>query len=267
MGVGAFAACDAPAPSEEQVRADVAAETDAARRLILLETHAKRNPDSANAHLWLARAYRERGGADLTGGAENARAAAEYERAAALDPKDAISRVERGYLFIERDLRTGRVPDATALASAERWVRGAWALDPSCERRHDLIGLFDLELDAMLSASSVHLADDAATILREGIQRCTQDPRWVPAWSAALGRVELSAGHSDEAQRWACAAVAAGHGPAIAACTEAGGEIACSAVRSGDAKLPASSTMKAKFSEAMARCDSSDASGRGTVRP
>lgn len=253
-----LAGCEAAPPSEEQVRADVAAETDQARRLMLLETHAKRNPESASAHLWLARAYRER---------DDARAAAEYEQAASLDPKDAVSRVERGYLFIERDLRRGRVPEAAALESAERWVREAWTLDGSCERRHDLIGIFDVQLDAAKAGQPVALSADAAAIVRDGLANCTSEPRWVPAWSAALGRIEGSAGHFDEAARWACAAVAAGHAPSIADCTKSGGEAACAALRSGESKLSASSKMKAKFAEALVSCSSAGAPLRGTLSP
>ena len=257
IGLGTeLAGCEVLPPSEDQVRADVAAETDQARRLMLLETHVKRNTDSASAHLWLARAYRER---------DDARAVHEYERAASLDPNDSIARVELGYLSIERDLRRGRVPDPASLEVAERWVREAWTLNESCERRHDLIGIFELQLDAVKAGLPVTLSTDAATVVRDGMSRCASDARWIPPWSATFGRIEASKGRLQEAARWACAAVAAGHAPAIADCTKAGGEALCGALQSGEGKLFSSSAIKAKFFKSLASCDSARPPLRGTV--
>jgi hypothetical protein len=243
----ALISCAAPPPTAAEVRAEVEAEVDVARRLMLLEAHVHRNPNSADAALWLARAYRDQG---------DDRAAEEFQRAIALDERHAIARVEYGYSLVEPDLRRGRQPEPETLAEARRWVEAAYAIEPTCDRRHDLIGLLDL------AAGTPSVAD--RSLVESGLAACPEE-RWQRAWSATLGRMLRSSGERAEAEVRLCRAVALGNAGALSACQELAGDASCAHVREGSEKVKGKATLSDAFAAALAACGSSTGTTRGTL--
>lgn len=191
----AFAACDSPLPlpTEEEARKEIE-DAEPARRLMLLEANATRSPDNENAHVWLARGYRER---------KDPRAVDEFNRAIELAPADPVPRIELAYMSIEPDMRRGVDPDPTVLDHAQDLVRPVAGDGATCETRHALVGLYELELSAK------RVDPDAEAYIVASIAACT-DPTVVAGWKGTLGRVYLAEGKLADAATVSCAAVRAG---------------------------------------------------------
>lgn len=198
-------ASEPPPMSEEELSKTIDATPDAEQRLTLLEVHVTRNPDSANGHLWLARAYRERG---------DARAKETFEKAAALDPKDPISRIELAYYLIEPSLRRGVDPAKEDLDTALKLGQEAMAAAPTCETRHHVVGLYELRIEAGV------VDPDVYTFLSEGLEACKTDPMAI-AWEATMGRAYRKEGKKAEAEQWLCKAAVDGNVKAASECLDA----------------------------------------------
>lgn len=202
--LAALAACDTePVRTPEEFRAEVES-AEPQRRLMLLQTHVTRNPDDANAHLWLARAYRER---------KDARAEFEFAEAIRLAPSDPVPRVELSYYAVEDALRRGVDPDPAVLDAAQARVAEVAGDGASCETRHALIGLYDLERDA-------GRVDPAYRAYLESSLAACDQPSTVANWRAALGRLRLAEGDVAGAAESLCAAVRDGNAEAAGECVE-----------------------------------------------
>ena len=188
-----------PLQSEEEARKDIEA-AEPARRLMLIEAHVSENPNSANGHLWLARAYRER---------EDTRALEQFDKAIELAPTDPIPRVEKAYLTIEPALRHGVDPDPATLDAAKALVLPVAGEGASCETRHHMAGLYDIELSA-------GRADDAAEAWLTGAMAAC--PAEAANWRATLGRWYRQKGDLALASEALCGAVKDGNAVAAADC-------------------------------------------------
>ncbi len=196
-------ACESPPlQSEADARAEIEA-AEPARRLMLIEAHVSQNPDSANAHLWLARAYRER---------DDARAVEQFDKAIALAPADPIPRVEKAYLSLEPSLRHGVDPETATLDAAKALVAPVAGEGATCETRHHMAGLYDIEISA-------GRADDTAEAwLATAIAAC---PAEAANWRATLGRWYRLKGDLPHASEALCGAVRDGNAVAAADCIAA----------------------------------------------
>jgi hypothetical protein len=234
--------CEEPTPEalEQEVKAAVELEGDPDRRLSLLEVHVTRNPQSANAHLWLARAYRER---------HDPRALSEYQRASELGPTDSVSRIEVGYHLIESELRRGKDPTPKAMTEAFRWVEEGVSITPTCENRHALIGLHEIAL----SAGKLH--PGAKPTVEASLAACAEEPAFVAQWTATLGRIVQSEGNATAAADALCSAVAQGNPEPIDACMElAGPARGCEALVAGKTRALVGAETKYSAAEAANEC-------------
>jgi hypothetical protein len=196
MLIALLFACDTQVDpvTDEDLRTVIEHTPDPEQRLPLLETHVTRNPDSSNAHLWLARAYRER---------NDPRAVEQYEEAIRLD-KGAIPRVELAYLLVEPALRRGVDPSKEDVAKAIGLAKEAVAAEPTCEYRHDLVGLYETELDAG------YVDDDAEAFVAESLTACAGEAAYVASWQATTGRIHRLHGDAAGAEDLLCKALVAG---------------------------------------------------------
>lgn len=196
----ALLACESPPlQSEDDARAEIEA-AEPARRLMLIEAHVSQNPDSANAHLWLARAYRER---------DDARAVEQFDKAIALAPTEPIPRVEKAYLSLEPSLRHGVDPDAATLDAAKALIAPVAGDGASCETRHHLAGVYDIEL------SAGRVDDGAEAWLLTAMAAC---PKEAPNWRATLGRWYRAKGDLERASEALCGSVKDGNAVAASDC-------------------------------------------------
>lgn len=202
----AMAACDMSPPvlTEEQARKEID-EAEPARRLMLLEANAQRSPDNENAHVWLARGYREK---------KDPRAIDEYKRAIELGPTDPVPRIELAYMSLEPDMRRGVDPDPAVLDQAEELMRPVAGDGATCDTRHALVGLYELELSAK------RVDPDAEAYLKASIGACSE-PTVVAGWNGTLGRIYLAEGKLADAAAASCAAVRAGVATAAKDCANA----------------------------------------------
>lgn len=194
-------AVQAPLPTEDEIREELETEVEPARKLMLLESNVSTHPDSENAHLWLARAYRERG---------DERAAASYAEAIRLAPTDPIPAIELAYLPLNPTLRRGATPDLAQIDAAEAVLAPYAGANADCETRHALIGLFELELELK------HQDPDTAAYVDAAIHACPAPwpGRW---WTTAARLRELSADPAGAKAAW-CEAVSAGNAEAQPGC-------------------------------------------------
>jgi Flp pilus assembly protein TadD len=211
--VVALGACDLQGDYSDDELAQVISQTPEGERIQLLEVHVTRNPESANARLWLARAYRNAG---------DPRAAETYAKAIELAPDDPVARIELAYLPIEPALRRGVDPPRADLERAEVLCADAARLAPTCENRHSLVGIWELEVEAGWASPA------AAAGIEADLATCGTDAKYAGPWQATLGRVYALQGQPEKAQASLCSAVAAGTDAAADECLAllaAGGDV------------------------------------------
>lgn len=213
-----------PSPSADDFAPSTISEAqvDPEEKLRILEGNAARKPESSEAWLWLAREYRDR---------KDPRAESTYEKAVETGPTDAVARIELAWMRIEGPVSRGIDPPRADLERAEALVREAVGLEgATCEHRHALVGLFELELDGGWVAA------DARSFLESSLATCA-GTSYEPYWQAALGRVHGHEGRAAEAVEWTCRGLAGGNLGAAKGCFallgESGHSRACEALGAG----------------------------------